>query len=261
MYGAGVPSFLVLLEHHQIVPESLTDNIRIFVVQAVFNSCSFAANRFLLPGKELAGELAQRLMCPLFGECGEAKLIVSVSFGTRALFKWKGNSCEDSDVSSCWLGDGDVLVMDGQCQDESLHCTDSGLEQERINVTFRRIRQNVASCPLLKDRSGVLFANVVRRVHPFCCGVCGERRLLGILGVTPRGPVHDGGVLAPLVCPFMSTGSGLRRCAYRWTRPVSGGPWRYYLRSLWEFVGFHSIMVGKLRRSSHVDVMLHVLAQ
>ena len=24
---------------------------------------------------------------PLFGKCGEAKLIVSVSFGTRALFK------------------------------------------------------------------------------------------------------------------------------------------------------------------------------
>ena len=34
---------------------------------------------------------------PLFGECGEAKLIVSVSFGTRALFKWRGKSCPDTD--------------------------------------------------------------------------------------------------------------------------------------------------------------------
>ena len=45
---------------------------------------------------------------PLFGECGEVKLTVSVSFGTRALFKWKGNSCADSDASCCWFGDGDA---------------------------------------------------------------------------------------------------------------------------------------------------------
>ena len=38
---------------------------------------------------------------PLFGECGEEKFIVSVSFGTRALFKWKGNSYADSDASCC----------------------------------------------------------------------------------------------------------------------------------------------------------------
>ena len=29
--------------------------------------------------------------------CGEAKLIVSVNFGSRALFKWKGKSCLDSE--------------------------------------------------------------------------------------------------------------------------------------------------------------------
>ena len=74
---------------------------------------------------------------PLFGECGEAKLIVSVSFGTRALFKWKGKSCLDSEASSCWLEHGDLLVMDGQCQEEFFHCADPGLERERINVTFR----------------------------------------------------------------------------------------------------------------------------
>ena len=48
---------------------------------------------------------------------------------------------------SCYLGHGDILVMDGQCQDDLLHCTDPGLEQERINVAFLWIRQHT-SCPL-----------------------------------------------------------------------------------------------------------------
>ena len=61
---------------------------------------------------------------PLFGECGEAKLIVSVSFGTRALLKWKGKSCPDCAAGSCWLGHGDLLFMDGQSQDEFVHCTE-----------------------------------------------------------------------------------------------------------------------------------------
>ena len=76
---------------------------------------------------------------PLFGRGGTSKLIVSVSFGSHASFKWKGKSCLDRVVSSCCLGHGDILVMDGQCQDEFLHCTDPGLEQERIYVTFRWI--------------------------------------------------------------------------------------------------------------------------
>ena len=87
---------------------------------------------------------------PLFGECGEAKLIVSVSFGAGALFKWKGKSCPDGLWSSCCLGHGDILVMDGQCQDKFLRCSDFGLEQERINVTFRWIKQHVASCTFLR---------------------------------------------------------------------------------------------------------------
>ena len=86
--------------------------------------------------------------------CSESvKLIVSVSFGSQALFKWKGKSCPDGEAHLCCLGHGDILVMDGQCQDEFLHCTDPGLEQERINVTFRWIQQHTASCPL---RTGVV---------------------------------------------------------------------------------------------------------
>ena len=39
---------------------------------------------------------------PLFGECGEAKLIVSVSFGSSAVFKWKGQSCLGSSLVLSW---------------------------------------------------------------------------------------------------------------------------------------------------------------
>ena len=88
-----------------------------------------------------------------FGRAGTPKLIVSVSFGSHVSFKWKGKSCLDGEVSSCWLGHGDILVMDGQWQDEFLHRTDPGREQERINVTLRWITWHTASCAL---RSGVV---------------------------------------------------------------------------------------------------------
>ena len=72
-----------------------------------------------------------------------------MSFGTPALVKWKGKSCPSNDGHSCWLDHGDILVMDGQCQDEFRHCTDPGSDQERINITFRWIKQHVASCSSL----------------------------------------------------------------------------------------------------------------
>ena len=87
---------------------------------------------------------------PLFGECSEAKLIVSVSLGSSAHFRWKGQSCPDDEAHLCWLGHGDIPVMDGQCQDDFLHRTDPGREQEWINVTFRWVKRHVASCPFPK---------------------------------------------------------------------------------------------------------------
>ena len=83
---------------------------------------------------------------PLFGECGDAKLIVSVSFGSTAVFSWRRQSCPDDEGHLCCLGNGDILVVGGQCQDEFLHRTDPGREQERINVAFRWIKQHVSSC-------------------------------------------------------------------------------------------------------------------
>ena len=74
---------------------------------------------------------------PLFGKCGDAKLIVSVSLGSSAVFRWRRQSCPDDEGHLCCLGHGDILVMGGQCQDEFLHRTDPGSDQERINLTFR----------------------------------------------------------------------------------------------------------------------------
>ena len=87
---------------------------------------------------------------PLFRKCGDAKLTVSVSLGTFALFRWRRQSCPDDEGRFILLGHGDILVMGGQCQDEFLQRTDPGREQERINITFRWVKQHVSSCPLLK---------------------------------------------------------------------------------------------------------------
>ena len=103
---------------------------------------------------------------PLFGECGEAKLIVSVSLGTFAVFRWRRQSCPDDEAHLCWLDHGDILVMDGQCHDEFLHRTDTCREQERINVTFRWI---------CSRQEWHVVCQRVRRVHQF--------RLRGILGM------------------------------------------------------------------------------
>ena len=87
---------------------------------------------------------------PLFGKCGDAKLIVSVSLGSSVLFRWRRQSCPDDEGHFIPLGHGDILVMDGQCQDEFLHRTDPGREQERINSAFRWVKQHVSSFPLCK---------------------------------------------------------------------------------------------------------------
>ena len=140
---------------------------------------------------------------PRFGECGEAKPVVSVSFGSSAVFKWRRQSRPDDEGHLCWLRHGDVLVMDGQCQDEFLHCTDCGLDQERINITFRWIK-HVASC--------VLLANVCAGFIRPCDGVGGERRVLGILGAPGDSVCMM--VLALLVYHLMSTGSGETRTPF-----------------------------------------------
>ena len=81
---------------------------------------------------------------------GKQSSLFSMSFGTFAVFRWRRQSCPDDEGRFILLGHGDILVMDGQCQDEFLHRTDPGREQERINITFRWVKQHVSSCPLFK---------------------------------------------------------------------------------------------------------------
>ena len=61
--------------------------------------------------------------------------------------------------SSIRLDHGDILVMDGLAQSESEHCTASGLQGPRVNLTYRWVAQHTASCPL---------AGVVGCVLPTC---------------------------------------------------------------------------------------------
>ena len=86
------------------------------------------------------------------------KLIVSLSPGSSASFKWKAKSCLDSEVNSCRLHHGDLLVTDGRCQDEYLHCTGPGLADKRMNITYRWIRHHTFSCPLAAGVLGSLPA-------------------------------------------------------------------------------------------------------
>ena len=61
--------------------------------------------------------------------------------------------------SSIRLDHGDILVMDGLAQSEYAHCTASGLQGPRVNLTNRWVAQHTASCPL---------AGVVGCVFPTC---------------------------------------------------------------------------------------------
>ena len=127
---------------------------------------------------------------------GVEKLVVSVSFGTQALFRSKGKSCPDGEAGLCCISHGDILVMDGQCQDEFLHCTDPGLERERINVTFRWIRQHTASCPL---RTGVVW----------CLPTCAQGSSAAVTSVVGYGAFGAFWVLLGVWCVYGREGAVL----------------------------------------------------
>ena len=94
----------------------------------------------------------------LFGGIGDSKLIVSLSLGSSVTFKWKAKSCSANEGYSCRLHHGDLLVMDGRCQDEYLHCTSPGLAEKRMNITYRWIRHHTFGCPLAAGVLGSLPA-------------------------------------------------------------------------------------------------------
>ena len=107
-----------------------------------------------------------------------------------------------------------VMLHHGcQSQDEFVHCTDPGLEQGRIDVTFRWINWHVASCSFPRTRFDVLFANV-------CAGFIRAATEFVENGAFGKGFVCMGDTL---VCPCMFTQPGPHRCPHRRKRLLGGG--------------------------------------
>ena len=128
---------------------------------------------------------------PLFGEYGDAKLIVSVSLGNFAVFRWRRQSCPPDEGHSCRLDHGD-----------------------HVRTSFFIVRIPVACClPACAQGSSVLvMGNAVDGVF-WAFGF-----LLGVLCIW--------GVLV-LLGSLLFARHGLLRCASCWTRPLGGGGWRH----------------------------------
>ena len=141
-------------------------------------------------------------MMSRFGERGETKLIVLVSFGRKGLVM--------------------VTLLSWMANVRTSFCT------VRIPVWNRTGLTLGSSCPL---RTRVVCC------LPTCVQGSSAAVTGGLLGMVHFG--HSGCFLESCAygrcccCKFsslMSTRLGLRRCAYRWTRPVGGGRWWHYLR-------------------------------
>ena len=87
---------------------------------------------------------------PLFGPLYSPELIISLSSGNSVEFKVRRRPLGEV-PSSIRLDHGDILVMDGLAH-RCCHCTASGLQGPRVNLTFRWVAQHIASCP----RAGVV---------------------------------------------------------------------------------------------------------
>ena len=111
---------------------------------------------------------------PLFGPQNAPKLIVSMSLGNSVDFKVRRRG-QGKVPSLITLDHGDLLVMDGLTQSEYVHCTASGLQGPRVNLTFRWVAQHIASCPL---------AGVMGCVLPSC--------VQGLAEPDPRGDWEKG---------------------------------------------------------------------
>ena len=120
---------------------------------------------------------------------GDSKLTVSLCLGSTAVFKWKVKSLSDS--LYC-LHHGDLLVMDGRCQDEYLHCMSPGLADRRVSGTYRWIRYHTLGSPLAARVSGSL---------PTC--VQGSPVLGAVAVETPVSVLASLGVLVVLMCGLL----------------------------------------------------------
>ena len=110
----------------------------------------------------------------MFGPQNAPKLLVSMSLGNSVDFKVRRRG-QGKVPSLITLDDGDLLVMDGLTQSECVHCTASGLQGPRVNLTFRWVAQHIAYCPL---------AGVMGCVFPSC--------VQGLAEPDPRGDWEKG---------------------------------------------------------------------
>ena len=118
---------------------------------------------------------------PLFGPQNAPKLIVSMSLGNSVEFKVRRG--QGKVPSLITLDHGDLLVMDGPTQSEYVHCTASGLQDPRVNLTFRWVAKHIASCPL---------AGAVGCVLPSCVQGLAEPGPRGEWGWGNNGPLFFG---------------------------------------------------------------------
>ena len=79
---------------------------------------------------------------PLFGPQNAPKLIVGMSLGNSVEFKVR-RRMQGKVPSLITLDHGDLLVMDGLTQSEYVHCTASGLQVPRVNLTYRWVAQHI----------------------------------------------------------------------------------------------------------------------
>ena len=107
-------------------------------------------NRYSGPGSHIRWHSDNE---PLFGPQNSPKLIVSMSLGNSVDFKVRRRG-QGRVPSLITLDHGDLLVMDGLTQSEYVHCTASGLQGPRVNLTFRWVAQHIASCPTFR-RNGL----------------------------------------------------------------------------------------------------------
>ena len=79
--------------------------------------------------------------------------------------------------SSTRLDHSDLLVMDGLAQSEYEHCTVPGLQGPRVNLNYRWVAQDTASCPLAAVVGCVLPTCAQDLVEPSsCCFGEGENK-------------------------------------------------------------------------------------
>ena len=120
---------------------------------------------------------------PLFGPQNEPKLTVSMSLGNSVEFEVR-RRVQGEVPSLITLDQGDLLVMDGLTQSEYLHCTASGLQGSRVNLTFRWVAQHIASCPLAGAVGCVLPSCVQGFAEPGPRGEwSGENKRVPLFGV------------------------------------------------------------------------------